>query len=85
MEKNRVKIICNPYKKSIEYMRWCLDEEMQDYTWKELGDKSTLLTNEKYTNATIQHNAHEIVEEIKNNYDRGNVGLVIEFEGTKSL
>lgn len=83
MEKNRVKIICNPYKKSIEYMRWCLDEEMQDYTWKELGDKSTLLTNEKYTNATIQHNAHEIVEEIKNNYDRGNVGLVIEFEGTK--
>lgn len=83
MEKNRVRIICNPYEKSIKYMRWCLEEEQDTYTWKDLGSKSQLLSDEKYTNATIQHNAHEIVEEIASEYNRGKVGLEIVFDGTK--
>lgn len=83
MEKNKVKIICNPYEKSIKYMRWCLDEEQDIYIWKDLGSKSQLLTDEKYTNATIQHNAYEIVEEIANEYNRGKVGLELVFDGTK--
>lgn len=83
MEKNRVRIICNPYEKSIKYMRWCLDEEQDTYTWKDLGSKSQLLADEKYTNATIQHNAHEIVEEIATEYNRGKVGLELVFDGTK--
>lgn len=83
MEKNRVRIICNPYEKSIKYMRWCLDEELDVYTWRDLGSKSQLLSDEKYTNATIQHNAYEIVEEIVSEYNRGKVGLEIVFDGTK--
>lgn len=83
MEKNRVKIICNPYVKSIKYMRWCLDEELDAYTWKDLGSKSQLLADEKYTNATIQHNAYEIVEEIATEYNRGKVGLELVFDGTQ--
>ena len=83
MEKNRVRIICNPYEKSIKYMRWCLEEEQDTYNWKDLGSKSQLLSDEKYTNATIQHNAHEIVEEIAGEYNRGKVGLEIVFDGTK--
>lgn len=42
-------------------MRWCLDDEQDENTWKDLGSKSQLLADEKYINATIQHNAFEIV------------------------
>lgn len=79
MEKNRVRIICNPYEKTIKYKRWCSEH----YIWKDLGSKSQLLVDEKYTNATIQHNAYEIVKEIANVYFRGKVGLEIVFDGTK--
>ena len=82
VEKNRVRIICNPYEKSIKYMRWCLDEE-QERIWKNLGSKSQLLVDEKYTNATIQHNVYEIIKEIAAEYNRGKVGLEIVFDGTK--
>lgn len=83
MEKNRVKIICNSYKKSIEYMRWCLDEEQDIYTWGKLGSKSRLLSDKKYKNATIQHNAYDIVKEIASEYNRGTVGVEIVFDGTR--
>ena len=83
MERNKVKIICNPYKKTITYKRWIFDENDGVYKWDYLGSKSKLIIDKKYTNATIQHNAYEIVSEIVDEYNRGNVGLDIIFEGTK--
>ena len=82
MEKNRVKISCNPYKKKIEYKRWDLNEELGDYQWENLGPKSKLLTDEKYTKTTIQNYAYEIVTEVEKEYNRGESGLEIVFEGT---
>lgn len=83
MEKNRVKISCNPYKKKIEYKRWDLNEELGDYQWENLGPKSKLLTDEKYTKTTIQNYAYEIVTEVEKEYNRGESGLEIVFEGTE--
>lgn len=83
MERNKVKIICNPYEKTIRYKRWIFDENEGLYKWGDLGSKSKLIVDEKYINATIQHNAYEIVSEIADEYNRGNVGLDIIFEGTK--
>lgn len=83
MERNKVKIICNPYEKTITYKRWIFDENDGLYKWGELGSKSKLIVDEKYINATIQHNAYEIVSEIVDEYNRGNVGLDIIFDGTK--
>lgn len=82
MERNKVKIICNPFEKKIEYRRWGIPEGEEDYEWMELGSKSKLLIEKKFTHATIQHNAFEIIDEICEEYNRGNVGLDIVFEGT---
>lgn len=82
MERNKVKIICNPFEKKIEYRRWGIPEGEEDYEWMELGSKSKLLIEKKFTHATIQHNAFEIIDEICVEYNRGNVGLDIVFEGT---
>lgn len=79
MEKNRVKIIYNPYEKAIEYQRW--DDESEQ--WMGLNNKSKLITNKEFINATIQHNACEIIEELSEEYNRGGIGLDILFEGTE--
>ena len=85
MERNKVKIICNPFEKKIEYRRWGIPEGEEEYEWMELGSKSKLLIEKKFTHATIQHNAFEIIDEICEEYNRGNVGLDIVFEGTSRL
>lgn len=82
MERNKVKIICNPFEKKIEYRRWGIPEGEEEYEWMELGNKSKLLIDKKYTHATVQHNAFEIINAICEEYNRGNVGLDIIFEGT---
>ena len=81
MERNKVKISCNPYSKEIVYKRWGCDKTDGLHKWIDLGGKSSLV-NEKYTKATIQHNAYEIVREINRQYNQGNIGLDIVFEGT---
>ena len=83
MEKNKVKIICNPYSKTIDYRRWGLDSSDGTSKWMELGSKSKIITDKKFTHATIQHNAYEIINEIAEEYNRGNAGLEIVFEGTE--
>lgn len=83
MERNKIKIICNPYEKTILYKRWSIGEANNEYCWNDLGNKSQLVIDEKFKHATIQHNAYEIIKTISDEYNRGNVGLDIIFEGTK--
>ena len=67
MERNKVKIICNPYEKTIAYKRWEWDD-VNGFQWKDLGSNSNLIKNKEFINATIQHNAYEIVGELSNEY-----------------
>lgn len=82
MESNKVKIICNPYEKTIAYKRWDYDD-VNGFQWKDLGSNSKLIKNEEFSKGTIQHNAYEIVKELSDEYNKGGAGLVIVFEGTK--
>lgn len=85
MERNRVKIICNPYKKEISYKRWGLiDESTGEFDWIDLGSKSKLITDpdKMFRNVTIQHSASNIIEELVEEYNEGKIGLDIVFEGT---
>ncbi len=42
MERNKVKIICNPYEKTIAYKRWEWDD-VNGFQWKDLGSNSNLI------------------------------------------
>lgn len=77
MNRNKVKIQCNPYSKKIAYYWW--DGEEED--WKEVSTASQL-SCEEYTNATIQNKVNDIIAEVNKSYNVGNVGLDIVFEGT---
>lgn len=83
MERNKVKIICNPYNKTIEYKRWGHDANDGTFKWMDLGSKSKLIVDKKFSHVTIQHNAFEIINEIAEEYNRGNAGLDIVFDGTE--
>lgn len=76
---NKMRIICDPFKKEIEY-QW-YDSNIRDYT--EFDPQNSKLTSEEYVNTTIQCRAHEIVEIIDKECNVGNVGLDIMFIGTK--
>ncbi|MCD8396907.1 MAG: dynamin family protein [Lachnospiraceae bacterium] len=81
MERNKIKIRCNPYTKTISYQQWKTDEN-DVLGWYDLGNKSPLVLEEKYIHTSIQHSAIEIINRINGAYNRGGRGLTIVFEGT---
>lgn len=76
---NRVRIICNPFKKEIEY-QW-YDFNISEYT--EFDPKESKLANGELVHATIQNRAYEIVSTINEECSVGNNGLEIVFIGTE--
>ena len=76
---NRMRIICDPYEKTIRY-EW-FNNEMNEFLG--IDGLETKLTNEKYTKATIQNRAFEIVEIINSDFYVGNAKLQIEFVGNQ--
>ena len=75
MYDNAIKIRCNPYTKVINYLY--LEESGE---WSPASSK---LASDAFTNITIQHKLHEIIEEINEKYNLGNNGLDIIFEGCR--
>lgn len=76
---SRIRIICDPFKKEIEY-QW-YDANIEDYV--PFDPEYSKLTSEEYVNATIQNRAYEIVNIINYECNVGNVGLEIIFIGTE--
>jgi GTPase SAR1 family protein len=76
---SRMRIICDPFKKEIEY-QW-YDFNIEDYV--ELDPENSKLASEEFINATIQNRAYEIVGIINRECNVGNVGLEIIFIGTQ--
>lgn len=76
-EMNKIRIICNPYEKKIEYL-WYFREEDE---FRSLDEYSPVLSNEKYLNATIQNRAFEIIQIINQYFNPGNMGIEIYFTG----
>lgn len=77
MNRKKFEIYCNPYSKEIEYC-WFSEEKKE---WMEVSEESEL-SGEEYKNTTIQNKANDIVMEINNKYNTGNMGLDIIFNGT---
>ena len=77
---NKMRIICNPYKKEISY-EW-YDYNLNDYV--EFDSENSKLASDELVNTTIQNRAHEIVDIINDECNVGNVGLEIVFVGTTS-
>ncbi len=84
MERNRIKIRYNPYKSEncFEYKRWAVGQDGK-YEWMDLGDKSPLLLEDKYIHGKMQNNICDILDKIIEQFDSGNIGLDIVFEGTE--
>lgn len=76
---NKMRIICDPYAKTIDY-KW-FDKNEGDFV--RIEEYSSELVSEKYINATIQNRAFEIMDIINRNFNRGNIGLEIEFIGNE--
>lgn len=76
---NKMRIICDPFKKEIEY-QW-YDLNIGDYI--ELEPENSKLASEEFVNTTIQSRAYEIASVINSECNVGNVGLDIMFVGTK--
>lgn len=76
---SRMRIICDPFKKEIEY-QW-YDSNIEDYV--EFDPENSKLASEEFVYATIQNRAYEIVNIIKRECNVGNVGLEIVFIGTQ--
>lgn len=78
MEKSRVRITCDPFKKEIKYEWYASDGERY-----EPMHQNSKLWSDEYVNATIQNRAHEIVQIINEECNSGNLGLEIYFTGTE--
>lgn len=76
---NKIKIICDPYQKTIEYLWY--DCNLEKYVSP--NPKTSKLANKDYTNTVIQNRAYEIANIICNEYCTGNIGLNILFTGTE--
>lgn len=74
---NKMRIICDPYAKVIDY-KWF---DAAEGEFVRIEEYSSELVSEKYVNATIQNRAFEIMEIINRNFNRGNLGLEIDFIG----
>lgn len=79
-DKSKMKIICDPYKKEIEY-QW-YDYNLDKYV--EVDSEYSRLVSDDLVRATIQNRAYEIVNVINEECNVGNVGLEIVFVGTDS-
>ena len=77
VERNKVRIRCNPYSKEILYHLW----DSEDDIWCEMSENS-VLTRSDFMKATIQNKAQDILSAINETYNLGNVGIDIVFEGT---
>ena len=78
MEKNQIKICCDPYHSVIEY--YWLEE---DGRWSDLGESDySQLNNDKYINASLSHIAYPLLDILVNDYYNDTIGLGIVFEGT---
>ena len=75
---NKMRIICDPFKKEIKY-EW-YDYGIEDYV--EFDSENSKLASDELVNATIQNRAYEIVDIINSECNVGNVGLEIVFIGT---
>ena len=76
---SRMRIICDPFKKEIDY-QW-YDFNIEDYV--EFDPENSKLASNEFVNATIQNRAYEIVGLINRECNVGNVGLEIVFIGTE--
>lgn len=75
-EKNRVKIICNPYVKEIKYLWY----DQTKKSFKKLNSNSKF-ENKYYKCTTIQKRASDIIK-ILNDHYKNNKGIEIDFVGT---
>lgn len=76
MDRNVVRIVCNPYNNQISYY-FMNDNE----TWTVLSGDSPL-SRQYYTHTTMKDRAKEIALKIDDVYNRNNRGLDVLFEGT---
>ena len=76
---NKMRIICDPFKKEILY-HWY---DFNTGTYVNLDSKYSKLASDKFIHTTIQNRAHEILEQINDEYNGGNVGLEIAFIGSE--
>ena len=79
MERSKLKILYNPFEKSIAYERFDTEKGI----WVEPHGSSEL-ANKKFTKASLQNIAYDLAKVIENEYYVGNVGLDIEFAGTEN-
>lgn len=77
LQKNKFRIISNPYSREIVYDYW----DFQNEDWVSPSDTSDF-KRDKFTKAAIYHKAYDIIETALQSYG-GNVGLDIYFEGTE--
>ena len=80
MEKNQIKIVCNPYYKLIKYL-W-LEE---NGVWVNLCEsEDSALNEDRFTvDASLSRNAFALLNVLSKNYYNKTVGLRIIFEGTE--
>lgn len=78
-EINKMEIVCNPFQKRIDY--YWYDKKQGEYI--AVDPKESELAKSEYTKTAIQRKASEIIDVINNEYNVGNIGLEINFVGTK--
>ena len=76
---SRMRIICDPFKKEIEY-EW-YDFNIEEYV--SFDPEKSKLTKEEFVHANIHNSAYEIVDMINMECNVGNMGLEIVFVGTE--
>lgn len=78
MEKNMIKICCDPYNKQVQYF-WLEETEM----WSNLSeDENSPFNSESFMNTSLSHNAYSVLDILVKHYYSRSVGLEIVFEGT---
>lgn len=76
---NKMRIECNPFKKKIKY-QWYVSNCNK---YVDFDPENSKLASKELINTTVQNRGYEIVEVINQECNVGNVGLNIEFIGTK--
>lgn len=85
MEKNTIRIECNPYTKRVKYY-WKNDSG--ENAWSDLAEIPTSPFSKSkpeyknFSEATLAHKAYEILEQLDKQYNKGNNGLDIVIDGT---
>ncbi len=79
---NEMRIICDPYKKSISYQWYQWYDSLGYGEYEEIDPATSKFIRDKHFKTIIQDCAYEILEIINNEYNVGNVGLKLHFVGT---